>query len=265
MWSKMLNIAGWAIGSVGMFVLLVAAVSTSHNAVLKNVVVKIDYAGQNYFIDKEEVEETVTDLGYGLDSTRLDDIDPRKIEVILENNAFIEEAQVYKQLNGYLNIDVKIRQPILRVYNRAGNSIYIDNYGVFMPLSRKYSARTPIANGYINMDVTQLVGLNVNDLEEYMDHPQIKLMADLYEVASTCSKNEFWKSQFNQFYVNAQGELELIPRVGDHQVIIGDPSDLDKKLHKLELFYEKGLNKTGWNEYKIINLKYTNQVVCTKS
>ena len=52
----MLNIAGWAIGSVGMFVLLVAAVSTSHNAVLKNVVVKIDYAGQNYFIDKEEVE-----------------------------------------------------------------------------------------------------------------------------------------------------------------------------------------------------------------
>ena len=47
--------------------------------------------------------------------------------------------------------------------------------------------------------------------------------------------------------------------------MIGDAEDLDKKLYKLRLFYAEGLNKTGWNEYKVINLKYANQVVCTKS
>lgn len=265
MWSRILNIAGWSVGLVGMFVLLVAAVSTSHNAVLNDVVVYIDDAGGNFFVSSDEVIETVSDLGYITSNTKMDKIDPRKIEVILENNAFIEEAEVYKQHNGALHVDVKMREPILRIYSRNGQSIYIDNYGVFMPLSARYTARTPIANGYISMDVTDLVGMNVTDLESRIEHPQIKLMNDLFLVASTCAKSDFWKSQFNQFYVNAQGELELIPRVGDHQVILGDPSNIDKKLHKLRLFYEEGLNKTGWNEYKIINLKFANQVVCTKS
>jgi hypothetical protein len=26
----------------------------------------------------------------------------------------------------------------------------------------------------------------------------------------------------------------------------------------------EGLNKAGWNKYKVINLKYKDQVVCTK-
>jgi hypothetical protein len=31
------------------------------------------------------------------------------------------------------------------------------------------------------------------------------------------------------------------------------------------MFYTEGLNKTdGWNKYSIINIKYKNQVVCTK-
>lgn len=265
MWSKILNITGWTVGLLGLFVLLVAAVSASHNAVFTDVSVKIDHGNENYFIEESEVEETVTDLGYEEGLTAMNDVDPRKIEHILENNAFIEDAQVYTQLNGVLHVDVKVRQPILRVYNKKGRSIYIDNYGVFMPLSYKYYARTPIANGNIAIDVTQLVGLSVHDLENHMDHPEIKLMADLYTVASTCAKSKFWKAQFNQFYVNQDGEMELIPRVGDHQVLIGDPQDLDKKLYKLKLFYEEGLSKTGWNEYKIINLKYANQVVCTKS
>jgi cell division protein FtsQ len=265
MWSRILNIAGWSVGLVGMFVLLVAAVSTSHNAALNNVVVTIDDAGGNFFVSADEVVETISDLGYNANGTKMEKVDPRKIEVILENNAFIEAAEVYKQHNGALHVDVKMREPILRIYSRNGQSIYIDNFGVFMPLSSQYTARTPIANGYISLNVTDLVGMSVADLESKIDHPQIKLMKDLFLVASTCAKSDFWKSQFNQFYVNAQGELELIPRVGDHQVILGDPSNIDKKLNKLKLFYEKGLNKTGWNEYKIINLKFTNQVVCTNS
>ena len=56
----------------------------------------------------------------------------------------------------------------------------------------------------------------------------------------------------------------MIPRVGNHSVIIGDDSFLDDKFSKLFIFYREGLNKKGWNNYSSINLKYKDQVVCTK-
>jgi cell division protein FtsQ len=33
----------------------------------------------------------------------------------------------------------------------------------------------------------------------------------------------------------------------------------------LMTFYKEGLNKVGWNAYLTINLKYKNQIVCTKN
>ena len=47
-------------------------------------------------------------------------------------------------------------------------------------------------------------------------------------------------------------------------IVIGEVYNLESKFNKLMLFYEEGLSKTGWNEYKTINLKYKDQVVCTK-
>ena len=67
-----------------------------------------------------------------------------------------------------------------------------------------------------------------------------------------------------QIYVDEKNNVELIPRVGNHNIILGDASDLENKLEKLMIFYKKGLSKTGWNEYSTINLKYKNQIVCTK-
>jgi cell division protein FtsQ len=52
--------------------------------------------------------------------------------------------------------------------------------------------------------------------------------------------------------------------VGNHKIILGDCSDLEQKFKKLFAFYKDGLNKIGWNTYKTINLKYKNQVVCTR-
>ena len=64
--------------------------------------------------------------------------------------------------------------------------------------------------------------------------------------------------------MNANGDMELVPRVGDHTILIGDDQQIHEKFEKLFLFYMEGLNKAGWNKYKVINLKYKDQVVCTK-
>lgn len=265
MWNRILNIASWSGGIVLLVVLLGASVSSSNRAQLADVKVQIDFGEGSFFIDNDEVEEVVSDLGYMVDSTLMIDIDPRRIEHVLENNPFIRDAEVYEELNGALHIDVDVRQPILRIYNQAGRSIYLDQEGKFMPLSRKYYARTPIANGKLNMDLSKLIGQSVLDIPDTSLTKELMVVQDLYKVVTTCRADKFWKAQFNQYYVNNDYEIELIPRVGDHIILVGSAHNIDKKLSKLQVFYDKGLNKTGWNEYKTINLKYASQVVCTKS
>tara|TARA_B110000046_G_scaffold90094_1_gene98126 strand:+ start:2571 stop:3368 length:798 start_codon:yes stop_codon:yes gene_type:complete len=265
MWNRILHIGSWSAGIVLLFVLLGASMSSSNRAMLADVKVQIDFGEGNFFIDKEEVIEVVSDLGYLKDSTLMVNVDPRRIEHVLENNAFIQSAEVYEQLNGVLNVDVKVRQPILRIYTQNGQSVYLDEEGKFMPLSHQYAARTPITNGYISVNLKALIGQDINQIADSLEHPDLTVIRELYLIVSECREDKFWKAQFNQFYVNANHEIEIIPRVGDHIVLVGDASNIKKKLNKLRLFYNKGLNKTGWNEYKTINLKYANQVVCSKS
>ena len=64
---------------------------------------------------------------------------------------------------------------------------------------------------------------------------------------------------------SAKGEFELVPRVGQHIVLLGNMTDYKKKIRQLKHFYVNVLNRQGWNKYKYLNLKFNNQIVCTKN
>ena len=76
--------------------------------------------------------------------------------------------------------------------------------------------------------------------------------------------NSLWNAQIEQINVTAQKELELIPRVGENVIFLGKPENYEEKLDRLKTFYEKGLNKVGWNKYSRISLEFNNQIICTK-
>ena len=160
---------------------------------------------------------------------------------------------------------MKQRTPILRVINYKNDSYYIDLEGKLMPLSESYTARVPIATGlitesYANTYSLDLLSRDINDtlLTKF-------IIDDLYLLAKYINESEFWKAQIEQIYINADREIELIPVFGNHRILLGDATDLRDKFNKLLVFYKEGLNKTGWNVYTKINLKYKNQVVCTKA
>ena len=90
------------------------------------------------------------------------------------------------------------------------------------------------------------------------------ILNKLYYLASYVNKDKFLRSQIIQVYINKEGEIELVPRVGNHIIVLGDVNDLDEKFEKLMIFYKKALGYAGWNNYKTINLKYNNQIVCVK-
>lgn len=170
------------------------------------------------------------------------DINTEKIEETLLQNEMIARVEAYKTPSGIIKLEVEQKMPILRVIGPRGN-FYVDNKGTLMPVSRRYVAHVPIASGYIEKDLA---------------------ITELYKFALFLQEDKFWNAQVDQIFVHPDGEVELIPRVGNHRIVLGTFDKYKEKLDNLKLFYDKVVPKMGWEKYSIINLKFRNQIVCTK-
>lgn len=80
--------------------------------------------------------------------------------------------------------------------------------------------------------------------------------------------DSFWSAEIVQIIASEMSsgdiELELVPRTGRHTILFGEIARVEEKLDNLLTFYEKGLNRIGWDEFRTISIKYKGQVVCTK-
>ncbi|MCB0379962.1 MAG: hypothetical protein KDD24_01815 [Flavobacteriales bacterium] len=226
-----------------------------------NLAIQIDYVTENRFVDYDDVKNEVTYLkGNGV--KYFYGFNPLEIEKKIINNSAIKDAQVYKSIDGKLNIQVKQRRPIARIFTR-NEGYYMDEFGGLMPLSDKYTSRIVVVSGYLFEPFSTRYQLNYQNIEDTI--AKKTLLDDIYKLAHYIDESEFWTSQIEQVYVNKELEFELIPKVGNHKIVLGGVDNLPIKFNKLMVFYKKGLPKTGWNEYSEINLKYKNQIVCTKN
>lgn len=205
--------------------------------------ININYEQGNYFIEREDIIAIMKSAGIEVKEPSLSKINYDHLETLIQSDPIVAKAEVYSTIEGTLKIDVFQRKPVIRIMtNRNIGDFYIDEEGAKMPLSPKFTSRVLIVNGYVK--------------ESMLD--------DLFLLAKYVNKNKFWKAQVQQIYIDLNGVIVLIPRVGNHKIIFGDMTDYEEKFEKLMIFYKKGLNNIGWDRYKLIDLKYKNQVVCTK-
>ena len=217
---------------------------------------------QNYFIDQHDVMEIIeTHVGPVLGQP-LYKVSVRAIEESLETHSSIKNAEVYVGADNIVHTRIEQRTPLIRVIDKQGRSYYIDDQSFVMAISKKFTARVPIANGNIVLEWDSLKNtyLSEGDLKK----PQVKFLYHLYTFANFVARDEFWSKQIQQVYINEKQEIELIPRVGAQIILLGNFDKYQAKLAKLKSLYTQAFNKVGWNQYRTINLKYDKQVICTK-
>lgn len=247
-WKRLLISLAWIV-SFGGLIVLMSFIDTKKGEVLCKDV-KIYIPGNQYFIDREEVDNILQVNSRALIGRRMEDININGLENKLKANPFIEFAKVYTDMDGVINVEISQRQPILRLMNRFDQDFYVDQHGLKIPLSANFTARVIVANGYIDEAFANQV-----------DSLHTKLAADLFKTADYIRKDSLWDAQIAQIYVNKEREIELIPRVGNNRILLGTADSLDNKFHNLLVFYKKALPLVGWDAYKVINIKYANQVV----
>jgi cell division protein FtsQ len=251
---KIIKTSLWLILIAGILV-LVSFINVEHRkTTCKEIEIDIDYDGGEPLIIPEQIKSRLRpDTLIG---KKLTDIDLVKIEKKINSIPLLSKADAYTSITGSLNIHARQCHPIVRVFTSSNKSYYFDQNGDVIPVSTNYPSRVLVASGNIRFSYSDT--LNVNDLKEK------SLMNDLFKLSEYIYNDRFLKAQIDQIYVNRFKEFELVPKVGKHLIVLGNLDKLDNKFERLMKFYEEGLNKTDWNKYKVINLKFDNQVVCTK-
>ena len=226
--------------------------------------VNIDVSDGNFFVDELDIESQVFAKGYQEGKEPLENIDLRVLENQFDEMPSVKKAEVYATLDGMLKVEIMQRTPIARVYTRT-SSFYLDKAGYVMPLSDKYTAKVPVVNGDLNIDYSIVEGQNFAAPNELMKiNFESRKLHEAYTLAKKFKEVPFWDAQFKQIYFKEDGDIELIPAVGNHVILIDGMAQIDESLTKLMILYKEGLSKTGWNNYKVINLKYKDQIVCIK-
>ncbi|MFH0895146.1 MAG: hypothetical protein V2A54_11990 [Bacteroidota bacterium] len=183
------------------------------------------------------------------------------METKLRSNPWISKAEVYSYMSGEIFVNVGLRKPIVRVIPLNNQGYYLDAKGSMMPLSKNYTAKLTVASGYIFTNFIPSYQVPVFEADSMNTRSMI---TQLFILSRYIDSSRFWKDQIVQIFVNTKDEIELIPRVGNHTIILGSIVDLEDKFQRLYTFYKKGLNYVGWEKYSILNLTFKNQVVCTK-
>ena len=181
-----------------------------------------------------------------------------EIQQKLNNNPWIESNTSYIDLNGHLNVSFKEYEPQLRIFGKDGCSVYLTNKGTVIPSSSIYTPYVLIASG--NFEVQ-------NDSVAYQLNDSIKQDINLIKALhwfKAINSNSFIKNCTGQLYCNKKNEFELTIRGIEAKVIVGDTCDAADKLKRLETFMKQRINNQETKTFKSINLKFKNQIVCTK-
>lgn len=246
----------WLCVGAGMVTLITAAMKVQNSSQCEGYTINITGADQDkLFTTKENIEKLLKVATKGeVKGQRMSEFDLPKMEDLLEQSAWVYNAELYFDNRNILNVNVIERKPLARVFTNLGESYYIDESGRRIPLSEKISLDVPVFTGFPTKKV-----LNAEDSS---------LMRNVIATASFINDDTFWSSQVSQIDLNHQGvngwQMEMVPVVGNHRVKLGDGSDIATKFHRLYLFYDQVLKRKGFDKYQTINVQYDGQVVGVK-
>jgi len=189
-----------------------------------------------YFVDEKDIREIVKKEN---PSGKVGDLNIPSLEKKINSLPAVDSANVYLNLNGKLNLDIKQRVPVFRL-NKDGKDFYVDEKGVEFPISRTYSHPCMLVTGNVQPD-------------EY---------EKLAELVEKIDKDDFSKKYFIGISKN-KDSYNLLTSEGNYRVEIGDLDNIDFKVRGFKTFVEKYLVYQDPQKYSMVSVKYQNQIVTT--
>jgi cell division protein FtsQ len=227
-----------------MFVLVIFLFSftgnrNSHRKIKRS---EIIFVGESVnFIKQESVNKLLIENNRHVQSIAKEELNLNKLENYINKNPMVEKSEVFVSVDGVLKTVIKQRTPIARILDEKG-SFYIDYEGSKMPLSDVSTARVPLISGIIYSENSDKLA---------------SILKFIYD-------DEFLKKNIIGIKVLKDNSLIMTNRNFDYQIEFGKMINEKSKFKNYKAFFQKAILDSSLYKYKKINLRFTNQVVCTK-
>lgn len=193
------------------------------------------------FITHETVNKLLIEKNQSVQKPQKVKVDLNKLENSLEDYNMIEKSEVFITIDGVLKAIVKQKSPIARVFDKNG-SFYFDYQGNKMPLSDNFTARVPLILGEINDENRK----------------------DLFKLFKFIFDDDFLQKNIIGIEILPTGAIIMSNRNYNYKIDFGRTINVESKFQNYKAFFQKAEADSSLVKYKTINLRFTQQVVCTK-
>lgn len=231
------------------FLTLGFSINERKKIICTDVRVEITDSLENQFIRSRDIRNWVLSHNPHLLRKNLGNIDLRNIEDGVRKIKAVEDVNVFTSIvgqgkpgEGSVVVRIRQRNPEFRV-DVPGRDYYMDRFGKSFDWTPNYTPRVMIISGVIANEFAR---------------------KRLLPLITYIQADPFLNAQIDQIHVGGNGNLTMVPRVGEQLIYFGKPDDYQEKFRNLKALYKEGFKNGGWTLYKSINLAYKNQVICSK-
>ncbi len=190
------------------------------------------YPQAKTFIMPDEVGKLIN-----VNNNKQKNVDVKHLEITLEQNGYISNAEVYKDLNGRLVAEVQQYKPMARIVGKT--SYYLDEEGNKKPLSKYYTEKVILVFGNINSNQKK----------------------NLVRLIKQIHKDKMLDEIVSEIHINNQNIWLKTDRLtADIKIDLNE--DTADQLYKLKVIYSYLVKQNKTKKYRHIDLRYTNQAVC---
>lgn len=234
--------------------MVVSAGVFKYNSPISELIIEIEALpeGKN-LVTKDDIRTTLIDnFKSNFVGWKVSEVDVELLESVLFENEFVRDVQVYVDALNRLTISVEQREPLIRVQDENGMTFYIDTEGFRLPTSRHYAARVRVATGHL----PNFRGRHLMDAAP--------IYKSLYTVSMAIAEDQFCDAYAEQIDVDRKGDFMIAPKVGDYKIKLGSIDNIDEKLENLKTFVKEVVPNQGWQVCEALDLRFKDQIVCTK-
>jgi cell division protein FtsQ len=256
--NKILKFIGITLAFAGVLALLGFVGSMRTSASCDALDIRFERPIDAELLTEHQIKENIAQFAGPVVGMPLNQIDTRQIEKAITALPHARSVKVYKTIHKKMVVEVEERHPIMRLIDEKGNSALIADDGIMLPRSANATLRLPIISGAFsikNQEDTLFVMVSDTARDAF---------SEIMEYATAINQDKFWRAQIQQTELTKLGDFIAYPQVGMHKINFGHADKIKSKLARLRIFYREGMPGGNWNKFSKINLKYKDQIVCTK-
>lgn len=261
---KWLKISLWSLFAIAIIVAVVFVKKAMDEKLLPVPEISIHADKENAFLTKHELHDRLLRSRLLFEGQKREELNIEEVEKFIASISQVKSVEVFTQLDGTWKVDVDMRVPIARIFNKYGETFYLDEDGNIMDISPIHTTRALIVSGEIKDKRTSI---SVNEIINNDSLISIRKLDDIYRISSYVCNDPLFHSLIGQVHLKKNGDFVLIPLVGDQEIVFGSAysdQEVEEKFKKLKIFYKEAMPFEGWDAYREISLKFDGQIVCKK-